>query len=156
MDRLEKLTELRRIMDREKLSAYIISGTDPHNSEYLPAPWRQREWFSGFTGSFGTVVVTMDDAGLWTDTRYFIQAEQELAGSGIKLHKLRVPEAVDYPQWLLENLPQDSKVGIDGFCMPVNDVRNLKKVLSAKNISVLEPTDLLGEIWLDRPGLPRP
>lgn len=155
MDRLEKLTELRRIMDREKLSAYIISGTDPHNSEYLPAPWIQREWFSGFTGSFGTVVVTMDDAGLWTDTRYFIQAEQELAGSGIKLHKLRVPEAVDYPQWLLETLPQDSKVGIDGFCMPVNDVRNLKKVLSAKNISVLEPTDLLGEIWLDRPGLPQ-
>lgn len=155
MDRLEKLTELRRIMDREKLSAYIISGTDPHNSEYLPAPWRQREWFSGFTGSFGTVVVTMDDAGLWTDTRYFIQAEQELAGSGIKLHKLRVPEAVDYPQWLLETLPQDGKVGIDGFCMPVNDVRNLKKVLSAKNISVLEPTDLLGEIWLDRPGLPQ-
>ena len=154
MDTQEKLAELRRIMDRENISAYVISGTDPHNSEYLPAPWQQREWFSGFTGSFGTVVVTMDDAGLWTDTRYFIQAERELQGSGIKLHKLRVPDAVDYPQWLLENLPADSKVGIDGFCMSVNDTRVLKDTLAAKNITVKEQIDLLGEIWLDRPHLP--
>ena len=154
MDTQEKLAELRRIMDRENISAYVISGTDPHNSEYLPAPWQQREWFSGFTGSFGTVVVTMDDAGLWTDTRYFIQAERELQGSGIRLHKLRVPDAVDYPQWLLENLPADSKVGIDGFCMSVNDTRVLKDTLAAKNITVKEQIDLLGEIWLDRPHLP--
>ena len=74
----EKLIELRRIMDRENIAAYIISGTDPHNSEYLPAPWQQRKWISGFTGSYGTVVVTKNEAGLWTDTRYFIQAEKEL------------------------------------------------------------------------------
>ena len=154
MDTQEKLAELRRIMDRENISAYIISGTDPHNSEYLPAPWRQREWFSGFTGSFGTVVVTMDDAGLWTDTRYFIQAERELQGSGIKLHKLRVPDAVDYPQWLLENLPAGTKVGIDGYCMSVADTRVLRDTLAAKNIAVQEQIDLLGEIWLDRPHLP--
>ena len=150
----EKLTELRRIMRRENISAYIISGTDPHNSEYLPAPWQQRKWISGFTGSFGTVVVTNDDAGLWTDTRYFIQAEQELAGSGIALHKLRIPGAVDYPQWLSEVLEADSKVGIDGFCMSVNDVRNLKNVLSPKSITVQEQIDLLGEMWLDRPAFP--
>lgn len=154
MDTLEKIAELRRIMKREKLSAYIISGTDPHNSEYLPAPWQQREWFSGFTGSFGTVVVTMDDAGLWTDTRYFIQAEQELENSSIKLHKLRIPGAIDYPQWLLETLPENSKVGIEASCMPVNDVRKLKRILAPKNIAITETTDLLGEIWLDRPGLP--
>ena len=150
----EKLIELKRIMDRENIAAYIISGTDPHNSEYLPAPWQQRKWISGFTGSYGTVVVTKNEAGLWTDTRYFIQAEKELAGSGIKLHKLRIPGAVDYPQWLAEVLESGTKVGIDGFCMPVSDVRNLKNALSPKNITIQEQIDLLGEMWFDRPALP--
>ena len=150
----EKLIELRRIMDRENIAAYIISGTDPHNSEYLPAPWQQRKWISGFTGSYGTVVVTKNEAGLWTDTRYFIQAEKELAGSGIKLHKLRIPGAVDYPQWLTEVLESGTKVGIDGFCMSVSDVRNLKNALSPKNITIQEQIDLLGEMWFDRPALP--
>ena len=150
----EKLIELRRIMDRENIAAYIISGTDPHNSEYLPAPWQQRKWISGFTGSYGTVVVTKNEAGLWTDTRYFIQAEKELAGSGIKLHKLRVPDAVDYPQWLVEVLESGTKVGIDGFCMSVSDVRNLKNSLSPKNITIQKQIDLLGEMWFDRPALP--
>ena len=150
----EKLIELRRIMDRENIAAYIISGTDPHNSEYLPAPWQQRKWISGFTGSYGTVVVTKNEAGLWTDTRYFIQAEKELAGSGIKLHKLRVPDAVDYPQWLVEVLESGTKVGIDGFCMSVSDVRNLKNALSPKNITIQKQIDLLGEMWFDRPALP--
>ena len=150
----EKLIELRRIMDRENIAAYIISGTDPHNSEYLPAPWQQRKWISGFTGSYGTVVVTKNEAGLWTDTRYFIQAEKELDGSGIKLHKLRIPGAVDYPQWLTEVLESGTKVGIDGFCMSVSDVRNLKNALSPKNITIQEQIDLLGEMWFDRPALP--
>jgi len=141
-------------MDRENIAAYIISGTDPHNSEYLPAPWQQRKWISGFTGSYGTVVVTKNEAGLWTDTRYFIQAEKELAGSGIKLHKLRIPGAVDYPQWLAEVLESGTKVGIDGFCMSVSDVRNLKNALSPKNITIQEQIDLLGEMWFDRPALP--
>ena len=86
----EKIAELRRIMDRENIAAYVISGTDPHNSEYLPAPWQQRKWISGFTGSFGTVVVTRDHVGLWTDTRYFIQSEQELSETEIELHKLHL------------------------------------------------------------------
>ena len=150
----EKLIELRRIMNRENIAAYIISGTDPHNSEYLPAPWQQRKWISGFTGSYGTVVVTTNEAGLWTDTRYFIQAEKELDGSGIKLHKLRIPGAVDYPQWLAEVLESGTKVGIDGFCMSVSDVRNLKNALSPKNITIQEQIDLLGEMWFDRPALP--
>ena len=88
----EKLSALRAIMERESLDAYIISGTDPHNSEYLPAAWKQRQWISGFTGSFGTVVVLKNEAGLWTDTRYFIQAEKQLKDSGIQMHKLRVPD----------------------------------------------------------------
>jgi len=150
----EKIAELRRIMEREDLAAYVISGTDPHNSEYLPAPWQQRKWISGFTGSFGTVVVTHQHVGLWTDSRYFIQAEQELAGTEIALHKLRVPDAVDYPQWLYEHLEKGVKVGIDGFCLSVHDVRVLQQTLSPKEITVQEKIDLLGEIWLDRPAFP--
>ena len=154
MNITEKLTALRRLMRREHLAAYIISGTDPHNSEYLPATWRQREWISGFTGSFGTVVVTLDDAGLWTDTRYFIQAERQLRDTGIALHKLRVPGAVDYPAWLATVLPPDSVVGIDSFCMPVADVRALQQALSPIRATVREQVDLLGELWIDRPPHP--
>ena len=154
MNITEKLTALRRLMRREHLAAYIISGTDPHNSEYLPATWRQREWISGFTGSFGTVVVTLDDAGLWTDTRYFIQAERQLRDTGIALHKLRGPGAVDYPAWLATVLPPDSVVGIDSFCMPVADVRALQQALSPIRATVREQVDLLGELWIDRPPLP--
>lgn len=150
----EKLSALREIMERECIDAYIISGTDPHNSEYLPAAWQQREWISGFTGSFGTVVVTSETAGLWTDTRYFIQAEKQLAGSDIQMYKLRVPDAVDYPEWLAQNLKPESKVGLDSFCTSVQTMKQLQDILSRKNIKVVEKTDLLGELWLDRPALP--
>lgn len=149
----DKLAALREIMERESLDAYIVSGTDPHNSEYLPAAWQQREWISGFTGSYGTVVVLKNDAGLWTDTRYFIQAEKQLKGSGIKLHKLRVPEAVDYPEWLAATLTSENRVGIDSFCTSVCDMKNLTEKLEAKGIKVVERPDLLGDIWMDRPAL---
>jgi Xaa-Pro aminopeptidase len=150
----EKIAELRRIMARESLAAYIISGTDPHHSEYLPATWQQRKWFSGFTGSYGTVVITPNHAGLWTDTRYFIQATQELQGTEIALHKLRIPGAVDYPHWLLEQLRAGDQVGIDAFCMTVDETHHLQQILAPKGIEVCEKIDLLGEIWLDRPSLP--
>lgn len=151
---IEKLAALRQLMIRESLQAYIISGTDPHNSEYLPSAWQQREWISGFTGSYGTVVVTLQEAGLWTDTRYFIQAEQELQNTGITLHKLRIPGAVDYPEWLSAHLPENSRVGLDSFCTSVDEMKNIKQKLELKSIKIIETSDLLGEIWLDRPALP--
>lgn len=151
----EKLSALRKIMERESLDAYIVSGTDPHNSEYLPDAWQQRKWISGFTGSFGTVVITLKEAGLWTDTRYFIQAEKELAGSGIQMHKLRIPGAVNYPEWLAEVLPPEARVGVDSFCMTGSDIDGLRALFAFKKIQVIEQTDLLGEIWLDRPALPQ-
>lgn len=150
----DKLSALREVMERESLDAYIVSGTDPHNSEYLPAVWKQREWISGFTGSFGTVVVLKEDAGLWTDTRYFIQAEQQLGNTGIRLHKLRVPGAIDYPEWLAATLPAGSRIGLDNFCISVSDMKKLKEQLEAKECKVVENTDLLGDIWIDRPALP--
>lgn len=149
-----KLSALREIMERESLDAYIVSGTDPHNSEYLPAVWRQREWISGFTGSFGTVVVLKESAGLWTDTRYFIQAEQQLKDSGIELHKLRIPGTVDYPEWLTANLPEGSRVGLDSFCISVSDAKHLKLQLETSGCKMIENTDLIGDIWQDRPPLP--
>ena len=151
---VEKLSLLREIMERDNLDAYIVSGTDPHNSEYLPAAWKQREWISGFTGSFGTVVITKNDAGLWTDTRYFIQAEQQLKNTGIQLHKLRIPGAVDYPEWLATTLPAQSRVGIDSFCISVSEMAHLKQVLEINSCEIIEKTDLLGDIWKERPALP--
>lgn len=151
---IEKLSALREIMEREGLDAYIISGTDPHNSEYLPEAWQQREWISGFTGSFGTVVITRKEAGLWTDTRYFIQAEKQLQDTGILMHKLRVPDAVDFPEWLASTLVAGNKVGLDSFCISVEEMKRLRNVLESKDIQVVEKADLLGEIWLDRPALP--
>ncbi len=150
----EKLATLRKLMEREGLDAYIISGTDPHNNEYLPAAWQQREWISGFTGSFGTVVVLKEDAGLWTDTRYFIQAEKQLQDTGIRLHKLRIADAIDYPEWLASVLPADSRVGADSFCTSVNEWKHLQAILEEKNIKLVDNSCLIGEIWLDRPALP--
>ena len=151
---VEKLSQLRNRMKREHLDAYIVSGTDPHNSEYLPAAWKQREWISGFTGSFGTVVVTKEEAGLWTDTRYFIQAEQQLKDTGIQLHKLRIPGAVDYPEWLASTLPTGSAVGLDSFCISVAEMQHLKQLLEKTGSRIIELPDLLGDIWHDRPALP--
>lgn len=150
----DKLATLRKVMEREGLDAYIISGSDPHNNEYLPEAWQQRKWISGFTGSFGTVVVLKEDAGLWTDSRYFIQAEKQLQGTGIQLHKLRVVGAVNYPEWLASILPADSRVGIDSFCISVSDWKHLQATLEQKNIKLVDHSHLIGEIWLDRPALP--
>ena len=97
-DITNRLTALRAIMIRKGISAFIVPSTDPHSGEYVPEYWETRKWISGFTGSAGTVVITLDKAGLWTDSRYFIQAIDELSGSGAALHKTRVPGAVGIPE----------------------------------------------------------
>lgn len=154
MDITSRLLALREAMEREGLDAYIVSGTDPHNSEYLPEAWKQREWMSGFTGSFGTLVVLKDQAGLWTDSRYFIQAEKQLKNSGIQLHKLRMPGSLDYPEWLSSTLPQKGRVGLDCFCISVVEMKRLKKNIDIKEGKIVENIDLVGDIWLNRPELP--
>lgn len=150
----ERVAALRQEMIKAGIDAYIVSGTDPHGSEYLPARWQQREWISGFTGSFGTVVVTASQAGLWTDTRYFLQANRELAGSGIDMYKLRVPEAVDYPEWLAATLPSGSTVGFDPYCFSVTDARRLERTLGQAGIHLQSEPELLDRIWIDRPAAP--
>lgn len=150
-----KLSLLRREMAKENLYAYLIPSSDPHQSEYLPARWKGREWLSGFTGSAGILVVTADFAGLWTDSRYFLQAETELAGAGIELCRLTVPNAPEHIDWLFDRLPARSVVGCDGYCFTVGQIEQLENRLSAKKISINYQLDLLDLIWNDRPGLPR-
>lgn len=150
----QRLAALRAEMKRLDLDAWFISGTDPHSSEYLPSKWKTREFISGFTGSYGTVVVTKTDAGLWTDTRYFIQAEEQLKGTGIKMYKLRVPEAISPEKWLSEILKSGNRVGIDAQTISVSGYRNMQKTLSEKGIELLNTPDLFDAIWENRPQIP--
>ncbi|MFW6257482.1 MAG: aminopeptidase P family protein [Prolixibacteraceae bacterium] len=149
-----RIKNLRMEMLKNNLDAYYISGTDPHMSEYLPDRWKTREYISGFTGSAGTIVVTQEDAGLWTDSRYFIQAEEQLKGSGIKLFKQRIPNAVEPEEWLSNKLKAASKVGFDPCSISVNNYRKLKSELDKKAIQCSETTDLLDKIWSDRTEIP--
>ena len=150
----EKIQALRQWMQTEGWGAVVISGTDPHSSEYLPQRWQVRQWVSGFTGSAGTVVVTADEAGLWTDSRYFIQAVAQLEGSGIALHKLGLPDTVDYPEWLAGNLAENSTVCVDGLCMPLATVQSMQALFAPKGISVVSRPDFIDALWADRPALP--
>lgn len=150
----ENIQALRQMMQAEGWDAIVISGTDPHSSEYLPKRWQARKYVSGFTGSYGTVVVTADHAGLWTDTRYFIQATAQLEGTGIELHKLRVPDAVDYPEWLAENLTEGATVCVDGLCMPLATVEHMQALFALKGIKVVSRPDFIDALWPDRPALP--
>ncbi len=139
--------------------AVIIAGTDPHSSEY-PAPrWKQVEWASGFTGEAGDIVVTQDHAGLWTDTRYFIQANRQLAGTGIELHKTRVPDEVLIPQWLAGHFRRKPvRVAFDGLCQSVGAVRELEDALRQAyglgGYELVDRPDFLNEWWKDRPAIP--
>jgi Xaa-Pro aminopeptidase len=139
--------------------AVIIAGTDPHSSEY-PAPrWKQVEWASGFTGEAGDIVVTQDHAGLWTDTRYFIQANKQLAGTGIELHKTRVPDEVLIPQWLAGHFQSKPvHVAFDGLCQSVGAVQELDKVLrdayGLGGYELIDKPDMLSNLWTDRPAIP--
>ena len=136
------------------LSAYIITGSDAHQSEYIADYWRVREWLSGFTGSSGIVVVTRSDAGLWTDGRYFIQAEQELTGTGISLFKMNEPGVPTYRRWLADNLGPNDTVGFDGKVFSVSDFEAIKKELSSAGVSYRYDSDIAGELWEGRPAMP--
>jgi len=150
----DRIYRLRTEMEKNGVDAFIITGTDPHASEYMPERWKTRAFISGFNGSFGSVVVTKTEAGLWTDTRYFLQAENELSGSGIKLHKLRVPDAVSIEDWLAASLAPGSVVGIDPQTISLAGFRILELTLAKKNINIRKTDDLLDKIWENRAAIP--
>ncbi len=151
----DKVERIRNLMLEEGIDAYIINDSDPHMSEYLPEHFKFRQWVSGFTGSFGNIVITQTKAGLWTDSRYFIQAEKELEGTGIDIYKLNIPNQIDIQTWLQIELKEGQKVGLDGYCMGIAEVKSLKDTLNNKNVEVLYNINLITSIWEDRPPLPK-
>lgn len=149
----ERIEALRNLMSRNGWEAVIVSGSDPHSSEYPALRWQQVRWLTGFTGEAGDVVITMDHAGLWTDSRYFIQAVRQLEGSGVVLHKTRQPDSVNIPEWLVSQ--GVSKVAFDGLCLNVSAVENLVAVLSVNDEAVIiDEPDMLNALWKDRPAAP--
>ena len=151
----ERVLALRGLMREWGWNAAVIVGEDPHNSEYTPSRWCQREFISGFTGSAGVVVITSDHAGLWVDSRYHIQAARELQGSGIELHKMISVEDAEWMKWIADNVPAGGKVGIDGICMSELDALQLQSLIATNGSSIISRPDFLGEIWPDRPSLPQ-
>ena len=153
-DRTQKLNDLRAAMVQHDLDAWIIPSADAHNSEYVARHWEGRAWLSGFTGSAGTVVITKDKAALWTDGRYFIQAAEQLADSGIALMKDGQPGVPSMADWLSEEVPTDGCVGFDGATMSLAGIRALQGKLADKAITLEGSHDLLNGIWHGRPPLP--
>ena len=151
----KRLEALRAWMQAEKADAFIIPSTDPHISEYVAPHWQSREWISGFTGSAGTVVVTRDKAGLWTDSRYFLQAAQQLEDTGIDLYKEMLPKTPGISEFLCQELEAGSTVGIDGYVFSMLDARQLRKELANKQIELKSMADPMDSIWTDRPALPQ-
>lgn len=141
-------------MEEKKMHAFIIPSTDAHLSEYPASHWESRQWISGFTGSAGTVVVTRDKAGLWTDSRYFLQADKELKGTGIELFREGLPHTLSIEEWLITELGENSYVGIDGNVYAAREAINLTQKLNKKKLHVLSDYDPFTAIWHDRPGIP--
>ena len=151
----DRIASLRAAMQRHGLTAWIVASSDPHLSEYLPPRWQGRQWLSGFTGSVGTLVVTARFAGLWVDSRYWLQADAELTGTGITPMKISSNAGVAYIDWLGTNCGQGDRVGADGRVLGLASVRMLQDALSACGASLRLDLDLLDEVWPERPGLPR-
>jgi len=149
----ERIAALRDAMQQRGIAACIVPTADPHLSEYLPAHWQAREWLSGFTGSAGTLVVTPQFAGLWTDSRYFSQAERQLAGSGIELVKLDVPHTPEHVAWLCGQVRAGDWVACAADTLSLASERGLRRQLAQHGAELVED-DLPGEIWSDRPPLP--
>lgn len=150
----DRIASLRQAMRRLELDACIVPSSDPHLSEYLPQYWQGRRWLSGFTGSVATLVVTADFAGLWVDSRYWVQAEKQLAGSGIALMKLAVQGSLGHVEWLAANLRARARVGVDGRVLGLSAFRALTQALAPAGVALDIIADPLGEIWHDRPPLP--
>ena len=142
-----------RMWFKPNIQAFIIPSTDPHLSEYVAPHWKSREWISGFTGSAGTVVITEKKAGLWTDSRYFLQAAEQLQGSGIDLYKEMLPETPSITKFLSDELQPGESVGIDGKMFSVEQVESMQAELSAKNIQIVFCPDPMDELWENRPPM---
>ncbi|MGF6658232.1 Xaa-Pro aminopeptidase [Paraburkholderia youngii] len=151
----ERLASLRAAMAREGIAAYLVPSADPHLSEYLPGRWQGRQWLSGFTGSAGTLIVTADFAGVWTDSRYWEQATAQLAGTGVELMKMTGGQLMTpHFEWLAQNVVSGGTVGVDGAVLGVAAARALSAALNARGVQLRTDIDLFEAIWAQRPALP--
>lgn len=150
----ERVENLRKLMKENNIDAYIIPSFDAHQSEYVAEHFKSREWISGFTGSAGTVVITLDHAILWADGRYYIQAENQLQGTGIKLFRMVDPGVPTSTEWLKDVLKEGNVIGFDGSVFPVTMVKNMEKEFKKKNLTLKMDQDLINELWKDRPAMP--
>jgi Xaa-Pro aminopeptidase len=151
----ERLASLRAAMAREGIAAYLVPSADPHLSEYLPGRWQGRQWLSGFTGSAGTLIVTADFAGVWTDSRYWEQASAQLAGTGVQLMKMTGGQlTTPHFEWLAQNVARGGAVGVDGAVLGVAAARALSAALGARGVQLRTDLDLFDAIWAQRPTLP--
>ena len=149
------VSSIRELMKQHKVDAYIIPSTDPHGSEYVASHWQSRAWISGFTGSAGTAVITQDHAGVWTDSRYFLQAETELSNSDFELHKLTIPHTDEHIDWLLQALSTGAKVAVAGSVVSYGVFGNWSEIFANKGFTLVSEHDFIAEVWLDRPEIPR-
>lgn len=150
----QRLQQLRLTMQQQGVDAVLIPSSDPHLSEYLPGHWQGREYFSGFTGSVATLIVTQNFAGCWVDSRYWSQAENELAGTGVTMMKTHSAAATVYIEWLVQNLPAQAVVSVDGKVLGLATARALRSGLEEKNIVLNTEHDILNAVWKERPSLP--
>ena len=149
----DRISNLRQALVEQDLTAIIVPSADPHLSEYLPEYWQARLWLSGFTGSVGTLVVTADFAGLWTDSRYWVHAAEQLADTGISLQKL-APKQPNHIDWLAANLQEGDSVAVDGNVLSIAEQDRLLSAFDANDITLITDRDVLTDIWADRPALP--
>ncbi|MCP3873310.1 MAG: aminopeptidase P family protein [Desulfobacteraceae bacterium] len=154
MNTNEKIDGIRKLMTAANIAAVIIPSNDPHQSEYVAEHWQARKWLTGFSGSAGVAVVTHEDAILWTDFRYYTQAENELSGSEFELYKLGEPDVPNFPKWICKELLTGDTIGIDGNMFNLVDVKKYKAQFDSKGLMLDTTIDVITDLWIDRP--PRP
>nr|WP_205455669.1 aminopeptidase P family protein [Clostridium botulinum] len=155
MRTFEKIEKLREIMKKENIDYYVVPSGDFHQSEYVAEHFKSRAYITGFTGSAGTALIGIEKGILWTDGRYFIQAEQQLKDSGIELYKMRIPGWPTLHEWLMENMKSGETVSFDGRLFSANEYKEFKKIKDKKDINIVINKDLIEEIWNDKPELPK-
>ena len=153
MNVIQRIAGLRALMTEKGMDAYVVPTADFHQSEYVGEHFKARKYISGFSGSYGTVVITREDGGLWTDGRYFFQAENELRGSGIRLMKMFVGDTPSITEYLCDRVPEGGTVAFDGRVLSMGEGQEYEEALAKKQIRINYSEDLIDAIWEDRPPL---
>ena len=151
----ERIQKLRQKMSESKVDAFIIPSGDPHQSEYVSEQWKIRDYFSNFTGSAGTLIITQDDAGLWTDSRYFTQAENELKDNTVVLHKLGLNRAPIHMEWLKEKLTAGQRIALSPWQHTLAAAQHYERYFATSNLNIVTDFDPVSSIWTDRPEAPK-